>query len=192
MKAAIEIQDRQVTAALNSLIAFGANPKPALEEIGADIEQSTRLRFDRSVDPTGTKWKALAWATILNRTRRSRSMVRGGPLVTKSGLYRASFQRSLAQGAATAKPLMDTRTHLYQTLSHKADKTMVIIGVSAPWASIHQKGGYAGRGHKVYIPARPIFGLTVEDRSDIYAVLARHATRALLSGATTSLGASVS
>ena len=36
------------------------------------------------------------------------------------------------------------------------------IGSNVPYARIHQKGGPAGRGHKVNIPARPYSGVSPE------------------------------
>lgn len=186
MIVAVELQDSQVSAAFDALTAFGGNLRPALNEIGADIEQSTRDRFNAGVAPDGSKWRALAWATLVARARRGRSMARGGPLVAKTGIHRASFSRRLAGIAGSSKPLMDTRTHLYQTLTHKTEGNTVLIGVAAPWARIHQYGGRAGRGRKVTIPARPIFGITVQDRANALDVLKRRATAAMLAGATLS------
>jgi phage gpG-like protein len=179
--APIVVQDRQVTALFASLAAFGRDPSPALGEIGDAVAQSTRLRFDAGVDPRGQKWQALAWATVLKRASRGRSMRRGGKLVTRSGIFRARFQR---QVAGNAQPLRDTSTNLFNTITHRVEgKYAVVIGVAPAWARIHQFGGQAGRGRKVRIPKREIFGITIEDRREITSLLGNHLVAAVRAAA---------
>jgi len=44
---------------------------------------------------------------------------------------------------------------------------MVATTGGLPYASIHQFSGWAGRGHKAYIPARPYMVMTDETQSEI-------------------------
>lgn len=172
----IEFQDRQVTALFASLGLFTNDPRRALDDIGMELAQSTKLRLDAGVTPDGQTFKALAWATLVKRAARSRSLRRGGPLVKRSGGIRAAFQRQIA---GNAKPLMDTRTHLYQSITYRIEgRNVLIVGVAPPWAAIHQFGGQAGRGHKVNIPARPFLGISAEDRAAIVNVLGAAINRA--------------
>lgn len=168
----IDVTDAPVLGLFDRLAKFGNRPQAALNDIGDELVQSTRLRFNESRSPSGGFWKPLAWATILARARRGRSMRRGGPLVTGKGVFRSRFRAILG---GNHQPLMDTRQHLYQTLTHVVQGNSVVIGVNAPWAAIHQFGGMAGRGRKVHIPARPFLGISLQDRRDIVAILTRHA-----------------
>ena len=53
----IEIDDGEVSAALDALIAKGGDLTPAMDEIGGAIVASTQLRFERGEDPDGNPWK---------------------------------------------------------------------------------------------------------------------------------------
>jgi phage gpG-like protein len=175
----LEYQDRQVVALLNALSDYGRRPTQSLREIGAEMAASTRLRMTQGVAPDGSQWKALAWSTVLKRASRGRGMARGGRNVTKSGIFRKGFQARLA---GTHQPLMDTRTHLFNSVTYKVERDSVFVGVAPKWAGIHQTGGRAGRGRKVTIPARPFLGVSIEDRMAIVSILSRD----VLSVATTS------
>lgn len=47
----------------------------------------------------------------------------------------------------------------------------IVVGTNVVYARIHQYGGYAGRGRKVRIPARPYLGITEEDRREAESLL---------------------
>lgn len=161
-----EVRDQGTAELFNRLEAFGRDPSPVMAEIGDALAQSTRLRMNEGVSPTGERWLPLAMATILKRARRAR------------GARRARIV------AGNHQPLMDTRTHLFNTVTYHVEQAgkAVVIGVAPRWAGIHQFGGMAGRGRKVRIPARPFLGLSNEDTREIGAIGTRH----LLAIATTS------
>lgn len=165
----VEIQDRGATELLNRLEAFGRDPSPVMAEIGDALAQSTRLRFLEGKSPTGETWAPLAKSTILKRARRAR------------GARRARII------AGPHQPLMDTRTHLFNTVTYRVEQggKSIVIGVAPTWGSIHQKGGYAGRGRATYIPARPYLGVSSDDQREIGGII----TRQLLAISTTSSGA---
>ncbi len=52
----IDVDDRQVQAMLQRLIAFGSNPAGAMQEIATYGESSTRLRFRDQFGPDGQAW----------------------------------------------------------------------------------------------------------------------------------------
>ena len=58
--AAVEIDDREVVAALRRLQQAGSRLRPALLEIGEYLLQSTEARFDAQVDPAGQPWTPLS------------------------------------------------------------------------------------------------------------------------------------
>lgn len=54
----IEIHDQAVRAALTALAQRVRNPGPLLADIGEDIVQRAKGRFDSSTGPDGSRWKA--------------------------------------------------------------------------------------------------------------------------------------
>lgn len=44
-------------AVLGRLLALGADLFPVMDEIGASLETSTRMRFETSIGPSGQPWK---------------------------------------------------------------------------------------------------------------------------------------
>jgi len=79
-------------------------------------------------------------------------------------------QRAEREGGQT---LVDS-ARLKNSITYEASPQMVVIGVNAVYARIHQLGGQAGRGHKVTIPARPYIYITDEDRAEIKAMAVEH------------------
>ena len=59
----IELQDAQMLAAIDRVIAQLQEPGDMLEDIGAKIESSANLRWDEKVDPSGDAWAQLSPAT---------------------------------------------------------------------------------------------------------------------------------
>lgn len=53
-----------------------------------------------------------------------------------------------------------TGRHLWSTISSDFDKNKAMVGTPTEWATIHQFGGYAGRGLKAKIPARPFLWIS--------------------------------
>ena len=76
-------------------------------------------------------------------------------------------QRALAQNGKT---LVD-KAHLQNSISAAVTSDAVFWGSNLPYAQIHQKGGKAGRGKKVTLPARPYLGLNNDDREEIAAIV---------------------
>lgn len=59
-----EFDDAQLQAALESLLAGLAEPRPLLQDIGDRLEANVALRFETKTDPQGAAWPALSAATI--------------------------------------------------------------------------------------------------------------------------------
>ena len=49
--------------------------------------------------------------------------------------------------------------------STRYNNNIAVIGTNMPYARIHQKGGWAGKGRKVRIPARPFLQLTSQEQA---------------------------
>lgn len=70
-----------------------------------------------------------------------------------------------------AKMLRD-QGHLYQSLTYAASRLRVAWGTGLIYSQIQNLGGWAGRGRKVFIPARTFLGVSREDRKEIGEILA--------------------
>ena len=78
----------------------------------------------------------------------------GDLLVSRTGTLRRSISASVDAGMNPSSP---------------SDSTTVITaqwGAATPYAQIQEKGGYAGRGHKAYIPPRPYLQPALNDQRD--------------------------
>jgi hypothetical protein len=77
-----------ITEALKRLAARvgPAGLRPAMKEIGEELRNSTRARFQLGAAPDGTPWLRLAADTLLNRLRRGRHGDR--PLIDTGQLSR--------------------------------------------------------------------------------------------------------
>ncbi|WP_448377770.1 phage virion morphogenesis protein, partial [Fervidobacterium sp.] len=69
-----------------------------------------------------------------------------------------------------AKPLFN-KGRFRNSIAWTVRGDTIIIGTNVVYARIHQYGGYAGRGRKVRIPARPYLGITEEDRREAESLL---------------------
>ena len=56
---------------------------------------------------------------------------------------------------------------LFQSLTYAVAATFVEIGTNVIYGRIHQEGGWAGRGHSVFLEARPYLGLDEPDRREM-------------------------
>ncbi|MCL2830713.1 MAG: phage virion morphogenesis protein [Betaproteobacteria bacterium] len=149
----IEITDAAVISALDALAERSANIRPVLGAIGEDIVTRIKERFASASGPDGVAWKPNAPATILAYV-----IARGG--LGKSGKINKKGV-ALAMGK---KPLQGETRQLAQqnawSVSNEADGAVLsVFNAMQKYAGIHQYGGFAGRGKKVFIPARPFFPL---------------------------------
>jgi phage virion morphogenesis protein len=125
-----------------------------LHDIGVEMEEQTKERFDTKESPGGDTWKALA---------------------QKTAAYYASkgwTARSILVGEGTLRDSItsDVQGGAWSTL----------VGATMEYAAIHQWGGEIrpksagalfvpgyGRLQKVTIPARPYLGVSAEDAKAI-------------------------
>lgn len=69
IKIQIEIDDSKVTQMLQRLIDAAQNPRPALLEVGEDLTESTKRRFETQTAPDGSRWKRNSPVTIKRKGR---------------------------------------------------------------------------------------------------------------------------
>lgn len=63
----VEIDDRELMAALNRAIAVLSNPQPIYQDIADKLEANAQLRFETKTDPTGARWQPLKPATLAKK-----------------------------------------------------------------------------------------------------------------------------
>lgn len=151
----LELQDREIRAALREWRITGRNPVPMFRAIGTRLVSNTQDRFDAETAPDGTPWKPVQepWA----------SMKRG------AGILRESAMRGGLQGFITfdvAGGELAVGSNKIYAAVHQFGAT--IRPKSGPWLIFRTPGGRAfGAAHQVTIPARPYLGLSATDQEDI-------------------------
>jgi len=115
----------------------GGIPRRVKEAIAEGVKSRTLRRFEESRAPDGTPWPPLSPVTLARSKRRRK----GAKPLFNQGRFRNSIAWTVRGDA-------------------------IVVGTNVVYARIHQYGGYAGRGRKVRIPARPYLGITEEDRRE--------------------------
>lgn len=118
------------------------------EDIADVLLTSTQENFDNEQEPNGTPWEPLSTVTVEYKSRRDR-------------YTNMLYDDGLLQGT------IDTE------INSKGVRVGSIKG-NVPYARIHQKGGMAGRNHKVRIPARPYLGMNDKLRRKIKMIIKEH------------------
>jgi len=141
----ITIDDREVIAMLKRIQSRVSDLKPVMTRIGALYERRVLENFAAEKSPDGIPWKPLAQDTMLIGLARHKGLKKSGGLSARGRRY------------LRTKKILRERGDLEGSIHFQADGTSVAIGSSGsiPYAAIHQRGGMAGRGRKVAIPARP-------------------------------------
>jgi len=128
--------------------------------LGFMLEQSTRERFEDEQSPEGERWKPLSDSTLISRAARR------GRTKTKRGGMTARAQRIVGNAA-----ILKDSGRLMRSITSRARPEGVAVGTNLVYGAIHQKGGKAGRGKRVQIPARPYLGISKSDEQDIMDLL---------------------
>jgi len=102
------------------------------------VEKSKdRIFYRENKAPDGSAWESLAASTIKHKIAAKKD--HQGMLMHEGDLWKRIVHQNVTEDSVT-------------------------IGSSMLYARIHQKGGMAGRGRKVRIPARPYLGLTEDQK----------------------------
>ncbi|WP_167764544.1 phage virion morphogenesis protein [Thermus tengchongensis] len=147
---------RKLSSALHRLA--GGLPEEVPKAVAEGILSRTLRRFDEQRAPDGTPWPPLSPATLLGELRAKDRLKGGG--YSKRALERVAKRKAL---------IMTGR--LKNSIGWKVVGSRIYVGTNVVYARIHQFGGYAGRGRKVRIPARPYLGISQEDLREAEEVL---------------------
>ncbi|MCY4479161.1 MAG: phage virion morphogenesis protein [Rhodospirillales bacterium] len=152
MRVSVELDDRAIVDAMNRALGAARDLSPVMRDIGESLLNSTGERFGTQTAPDGSDWAKLS-PTYKARKRRNRDKI--GTL----------------------------RGHLRATLAYDAGPDSVVIGSPRIYAGTFHFGAAKGaygtsrRGLSIPwgdIPARPVFGISDADRTDIVEALHDH------------------
>lgn len=149
-----EVDDSMIRGSLQRLIALSRDPAPALKEIAALGESSTRLRFRTQTGPDGQQWKPSL-----------RAQLQGGKTLTKDGHLAGSISANHGRDYAAWGV-----NRIYAAIHQFGG---VIRAKSAGALKFRIPGGGFAVVKAVRMPARPYLGVNDTDRSDILDILAR-------------------
>lgn len=153
------LDDGQVRGALLRLMALGNNPRPALLDIAALGESSTRLRFRLQRGPDGQQWKPSI-----------RAQVTGGRTLTKDGHLSGSI------GSNVGKDFAEWGVNRIYARIHQDGG--VIKAKSGGALKFRIPGGGFAVVKAVRMPARPYLGVNEDDRDDMLDIVESHIGRA--------------
>lgn len=151
--------DGQVRGALLRLVALGNNPRPALQEIAALGESSTRLRFRLQRGPDGQRWEPSL-----------RAQLTGGSTLTKDGHLSGSISSN------TGKDYAEWGVNRIYARIHQEGG--VIKAKAGGALKFRIPGGGFAVVKAVRMPARPYLGVNDDDRDDMLDIVERHIGRA--------------
>lgn len=151
--------DGEVIGALRRLLAMGQHPQPALAEIAALGEQSTRLRFRTQRGPDGLAWKPSL-----------RVLLQGGRTLTRDG----HLGDSLSSGASDDYAEWGVN-RIYAAIHQFGGGITAKAGGKLKFPL---PGGGWAVVKSVRMPARPYLGVDDDDRADILDVIERHLNNA--------------
>lgn len=150
LSTAIEVQDAEVRAAFQRMLAGGASPREYLDAIGNTVAQNTRLRFIESRSPEGAPW---------------RRVLRGGQPLRDTGthLMNAISHRVEGDSVVVGVPYAWASVHQFGAIIRAKLRPYLRFKVGQRWASKKE----------VTIPARPFLGISADDRIGITQILQR-------------------
>lgn len=147
----VEINDREVVAALRRLLSAGADMEPVFRSIGERLLINTRARFGKQESPEG-----VAWAPLSETTKKLKKRNKNKILTASGYLHDLLRYQASATGVEVGTDREYGAMHQFG-------------GVTSPKSWIPGKT----------IPARPFLGLSEGDRQDILSIVRDHLARAL-------------
>ncbi|MBA4792290.1 MAG: phage virion morphogenesis protein [Phenylobacterium sp.] len=163
----IQLEDAGAGAALRALRELGANLRPVMDDIGAELESSTLDRFETNIAPDGSAWpQSLA------------SKLTGKPTLVRNAYLRDSVHYRLDGDSAVeigAGGIAADYAAIHQTGG--------VITAKGEALNFTLASGAFVQVQSVTIPARPYLGLSDADRLAIGDIVGDHLARAAASGA---------
>lgn len=130
----ITLDDEQARAAFADLVNRATDMTGLMRQVSGHLADVAEEAFATHRAPDGSPWVDLSEHTKAQRSKRG---AWPGQMLIDSGVLAASITTDYGRDFAQ-------------------------ISSNVPYARIHHKGGRAGRGRKVTIPARPYLGVSPE------------------------------
>jgi phage virion morphogenesis protein len=146
----IEVDDAIVRASFARMQRIGGDPANYLRAVGGVIKESTRMRFETSTAPDGSKWKPV---------------LRGGMPLRNTGTHLMNALSFQVQGNAVTVgvPYAWASVHQYGKTIVAKNKPFLVFKIN----------GVTVFAKRVTIPARPFLGISPIDRFEIREALKR-------------------
>lgn len=141
----ISVDLRDLDATLGQRIRRLRNARVMFAEIGEYLLGRTDENFAKEQDPRGNRWESLD-ERYVERKQQQRKIIK---ILQREGDLRGG-------------------------INYQATDQSVAIGSPLPYAAIHQLGGFAGRGSRTKIAARPYLGIGERDRRVIVDIVASY------------------
>lgn len=125
----IQLDDREVQAALQRLQQRLSDMTPVMRAIATALEAQVEKRFETATDPAGRPWKPLAPSTLSAWLDRGKGNRKKDGSLTQRGRERLSSR----------KPLYDTGD-LLGSLTSSASRSEARVGFGVPYAAYHEFG----------------------------------------------------
>lgn len=140
----ISLDDRSVIEALQALRNRVEDMRPAMNEIGMELESRASARFETQSDPSGR-----AWAPWAASTRKRYPKAGNGSILDRLG-------------------------DMLESLNHQADKDSVTIGFGTDYAIYHEFGTQKMPRRGLLMEDPNARRLSDEDEQSILSILQRH------------------
>ena len=168
----VTVDDKTVLDVLNRIMQSftPAGMRGAMLEIGEELAESTRRRFETASDPEGNPWPALKEGTVLARYRYL--LGEGRAIHEKKGANAGRLKTAAVP--SLLRPL-DATGELKKSIRYQITDggAGVEIGTNRTFsesksvgAEVHQFGAKNGK-----IPARPFLGLSTDDKTTVLEIL---------------------
>jgi phage virion morphogenesis protein len=163
----IKVDDRQVLDTLNQLVSRAKNLRPAFAEIGEDLLETTKRRFNSATAPNGTPWADNSDVTIARY------------LGTKTNNFKkdGSLSKRGQANSSAKKPLTGESKSLQRKINYQLiGATGVTVGSPMVYAAMQQFGGTKSQFPHLWgnIPARPFLGISKADRENILDIISSY------------------
>lgn len=160
----VKVNDRQVLDVLNRLTSRAQNLRPAFAEMGEDLLDTTKRRFNTATAPNGTPWATNSPVTVARY------------LGTKSSNFKkdGSLSKHGQANSNAKKPLTGETKSLQRTINYQLQgNTSVSVGSPMDYAAMQQYGGTKSKFPHLWgdIPARPFLGISPADKTNILDIL---------------------
>ena len=165
----IEVKDKEVLDVLNQMVSRMIDLRPALNEIGEDMVQSTKDRFVSATAPDGTPWQKNSDVTLERYLGLFASSHKKDGTLSKAGEKRLGNK----------KPLTGETHALAGQINYQVNgSSSVSIGSPMVYAAMEQFGGTRAEFPHLWgdIPARPFLGVSDSDSANIVDIVSSYLT----------------